>query len=121
MTPTTTPRRRSRSTRAATAYLGVVSVASLAHGLAGAPDGWGPSMTLMTFPGSTVVTVAALCLAGGGPTATDSPDPGFGPLPFLIPYVAGALVNVLLTWGALAFARHFVREARDSRGASGPS
>ncbi|WP_151772184.1 hypothetical protein [Streptomyces abyssomicinicus] len=119
MRRTSTPRRPGWGTLAATGYVGAAAVAAVAHGAAGAPDDWGAYLTLATFPGSTVVTVAALCLAGGAGETWDSSDPSdpeFGPFSFLVPYAAGASANVLLLWGALTFGRHFVREARRSRG-----
>jgi hypothetical protein len=116
MTQDTSRHLRGRAVRiAAAAYLLLVTAASVAHDLAGRPDGWSAALTLAAFPGSTVVTVLLLGLSAAWP---DPSDTGLGPLSLLVPYAAGALLNVLLVRGAFAFARHFVREARRSRTAA---
>ncbi|MGW0604951.1 hypothetical protein [Streptomyces sp. NPDC002640] len=116
MAQDTSRHRRRRAARiVAAAYLLLVAAASAAHDLAGRPDGWSAALTLASFPGSTVVTVLLLYPSAAwlGPS-----DTGLGPLSSLVPYVAGAVLNVLVVRGAFAFARHFVREARRSRTAA---
>jgi hypothetical protein len=103
-----------KGAKASAAYVGVVALAALVHGIAGAPDDWSAYLALATWPGSALVTVAAFCLAAAT-GAVDTADTAPGPPFLLLPLTLGALVNVLLVRGACAFARHFVREARHSR------
>ncbi|GGQ03984.1 hypothetical protein [Streptomyces roseolilacinus] len=116
MAQTDSARRRGKAPLVAAGYVGVVAALALAHGAAGAPEGWSALLSLVTFPGSVLVALAAFyllpALVGGG---VDLSDETVGPLDFLPQYAGGALVNVLLAWGVCAFVRHFVREARRSR------
>ncbi|OEJ95845.1 hypothetical protein [Streptomyces thermolilacinus] len=101
-------------------YVAVVAALSVAYGAAGAPEGWGAPLVLVSFPGAVVVAVLALlsaALAGGGVDL--SGDDRVGLLDFVPQYVGGAVVNVLLVWAVVAFARHFAREARRSRERAG--
>ncbi|MFV2120358.1 hypothetical protein ACE14D_18740 [Streptomyces sp. Act-28] len=114
MAQTDTARRRGRAPLLAAGYLGLVTAATLAHGAAGAPDGWGTPLVLATFPGAVLVAFAAFHLLPSlvGDDGVDVSDGGVGAFDLLPQYVGGALVNVLLVWGVLAFVRHFARESR---------
>lgn len=105
----------------AVCYVGVVAVGAAAYAAAGSPESWGAALHLAAFPGGALVALAALVaeylLASLGAW---TPDPAFeggapGPFSALTQFAGGAVVNVLLAWGAITFVRHFLREARRSR------
>lgn len=117
MTQTDLTRRRGKAPLVAAGYTGLVAAFALAYGVAGSPEGWGGFLTLVAFPGSTLVVVAFIAahLLFSSPGEVDLSDETAGPFDPLVQYAGGALVNVLLAWGVFAFVRHFVREARRSR------
>ncbi|CAL9446014.1 hypothetical protein [Streptomyces sp. NPDC095602] len=106
---------------AAGVYVGLVALASVAYGAAGAPDGWGAPLTLAAFPGAVLVAFLGYYLLPAllGTGEADAADESTGALDFLPQYAGGAVVNVLLVWAAVAFVRHFAREARRSRERAG--
>ncbi|KUH38949.1 MULTISPECIES: hypothetical protein [Streptomyces] len=123
MAQTRTPARRGKAPLLAGAYVGLVAAAALAHGILGAPDGWGPLLALVTFPGPVLVAFLGFYLLppliGGGEVEFSTDGGGVGPFDLLPQYAGGAVVNVLLAWGVVVFVRHFVREARSGGGHGG--
>ncbi|WP_329112980.1 hypothetical protein [Streptomyces sp. NBC_01353] len=101
------PRPRTWALCAAVLHLGTVAVVGLFRGDSAAPYA-------LAFPGSAVLVVllyvTSSALDSGEPPA-DSAS-ALGPL---VHVVAGALVNVLLVWAAVSFARVFVRDCRAAR------
>ncbi|MFD9036028.1 hypothetical protein ACFVZW_33555 [Streptomyces sp. NPDC059567] len=101
------PRPRTRALCAAVLYLGTVAAAGLLGDGSVVPYA-------LAFPGSAVLVVllfaASAALDSGEPPA-DSAS-ALGPLVYV---VGGALVNVLLVWTAVSFARVFVRDCRAAR------
>jgi len=98
----------------AAGYVGLVTVAALAHEIAGQPEGGRIPLTLATVPGGIVLLVLMYLsapLTGAEPSTEEG---GFGLLAPLF-HGAGALVNVLMVWGVIAFARHFRAEWSRSR------
>ncbi|MFG2773177.1 hypothetical protein [Streptomyces sp. NPDC048350] len=110
------PRPRTWALYAAVLYVGTVAVLGLVDVLADGSPGDSAAPYVLAFPGSAVAAVV-LYLASApfdpGEPSADSASalgaPAFG--------AAGALVNVLLLWAAVSFARVFVRECRAARGA----
>ncbi|MGW0559812.1 hypothetical protein ACWDZ4_04090 [Streptomyces sp. NPDC003016] len=87
-------------------YVGLVTAAGLAHGIAGAPRDHLAGLYFATFPGSVLVTVFALLPLGalfgaGDPAAGGAANP-FGPMVYL---TGGALVNVLLVRAVVTVVR----------------
>ncbi|MEV0300004.1 hypothetical protein [Streptomyces prasinus] len=104
----------SRARIFAAGYVGLVAVAALAYEIAGHPEGGRIPMTLAAFPGSTVLLVALLyplaVLTGEEPSTE---EPGFSLVNPLFE-AGGALLNVLIVWGVIAFVRYF--KSQSSRG-----
>ncbi|MFJ8559717.1 hypothetical protein ACIRD0_20090 [Streptomyces microflavus] len=98
----------------AAGYIGLVTAAALAQEIAGQPEGSRIPLTLATFPGGIALLVLLYLsapLTGDGPGTEEA---GFSLLAPLF-HGAGALLNVLIVWGVIAFARHFRAECRRSR------
>ncbi|MEI5035680.1 hypothetical protein RB201_32715 [Streptomyces sp. S1A(2023)] len=121
--PTDSPEARSWSRpgiwstarRIAVGYIGLVLAVALVNEIAGHPSALHATMTLVAFPGDTVVLVTLiypLAILVGDDTVDE--EVTFNLLTPLL-HGAGALVNVLVVWGVIAFARHFRNEARSSR------
>ncbi|MEU3835489.1 hypothetical protein [Streptomyces microflavus] len=107
------PRPR-RARLLAAGYIGLVTATALAHEIAGQPEGGRIPLTLATFPGGIALLVLIHLpapLTRGGPGTEET---GFSLLAPLS-HGAGALLNVLIVWGVIAFARHFRAESRRSR------
>ncbi|MFI7238032.1 hypothetical protein [Streptomyces cyaneofuscatus] len=105
---------RSRTRLAATGYVGLVTLAALAHEIAGQPEAGRAAMTLAAWPGEIVLLVMIyplVMLIGDDAPLGESVFNLLGPLL----HGAGALVNVLIVWGVIAFARHFKAEYSRSR------
>lgn len=105
----------SKTRRFALGYIGLVLAIALANEIAGRPSALDATMALMSFPGTILVLVAVvypLVLLLGDGSGTE--ETGFSLLTPLF-QGAGALVNVLIVWGVIAFVRHFRNEARSSR------
>ncbi|MFJ9106819.1 hypothetical protein [Streptomyces sp. NPDC102283] len=110
-----TPATRRTARRFAAGYVGLALAVALADEIAGHPSALDATTTLMSFPGTILVLVAVvypLVLLLGDSSGTE--ETGFSLLAPLF-QGAGALVNVLILWGAIAFVRHFRNEARRSR------
>lgn len=106
---------RSRPRLVATGYIGLVTLAALVHEIAGRPESGEGVMVLAAWPGSIMLLLFVLYpldLLTGGTPATE--EAGFSLLNPLF-QGAGALVNVLIVWRIVSFARHFLAEARRSR------
>ncbi|MEU9861108.1 hypothetical protein AB0D99_09535 [Streptomyces sp. NPDC047971] len=101
------PRPRTWALSAAALYLGTVAVAGVLHDGATAP----------AFPGSVVLVVLLYATASALHTGEPPPADPAPELGRLVPLVGGALLNVLLVWAAVSFARVFVRDCRAARGA----
>ncbi|MFJ7325705.1 hypothetical protein ACIQVN_05540 [Streptomyces cyaneofuscatus] len=103
----------SRTRLVAVGYVGLVTLAALTYELAGQPEAGEAAMTLAAWPGVIILLVMLYPLA-----VLLGDDPLLGETAFnlLAPLLhgAGALVNVLIVWGVVAFARHF--KAEYSRG-----
>ncbi|MEU2975889.1 hypothetical protein ABZ678_02440 [Streptomyces hirsutus] len=108
------PEPRSRARFFAAGYIGLVMAAALVYEIAGQPEGGRISMTLATFPGATVLLVAFLyplaLLTGDEPSAE---EPGFSLVNPLFEG-GGALLNVLIVWGVIAFVRYFKSQSSQS-------
>ncbi|OKJ20950.1 hypothetical protein AMK21_13570 [Streptomyces sp. CB00316] len=105
---------RSRTRLVAVGYVGLVTLAALAYEIAGQPEAGQAAMTLAAWPGDIVLLVMIYPLAllpGDDPLLGET---GFSLLAPLL-HGAGALVNVLIVWGVIAFARHFKAEYSRSR------
>ncbi|MEU8561472.1 hypothetical protein AB0C45_08270 [Streptomyces cyaneofuscatus] len=105
---------RSRTRLAAAGYVGLVTLAALAYEIAGQPEAGEAAMTLAAWPGVIILLVMLYPLA-----VLLGDDPLLGETAFnlLAPLLhgAGALLNVLIVWGVIAFARHFKAEYSRSR------
>ncbi|MFZ4263990.1 hypothetical protein [Streptomyces arboris] len=104
----------SRARLAAAGYVGLVTLAALAYEIAGQPEAGEAAMTLAAWPGEIVLLVMLYPLAlaiGDDALLGETVFSLLGPLL----HGAGALVNVLIVWGVIAFARHFKAEYSRSR------
>lgn len=113
--PWSKPGTWSRGRQIAVGYIGLVLAVALANEIAGHPSALDATMTLISFPGSILVLILVLyplnLLFGDDSFDAES---GFSLLTPLF-HGAGALVNVLIVWGALTFVRHLRTEYRRSR------
>ncbi|MEW2066952.1 hypothetical protein [Streptomyces sp. NPDC007346] len=111
-----TPGPRSKSRLVAAGYVALVTLAALAHEIAGRPESGEAAMLLAAWPGDTLLLVLVLyplaLLAGAAPATEEAGPSLLGPLL----HGAGALVNVLIAWGVITFVRHFKAECVRSRG-----
>ncbi|WP_411081870.1 hypothetical protein [Streptomyces sp. cmx-18-6] len=110
-----TPSPRGTARLLAAGYLGLVTLAALVHEIAGRPETGQTVMTLAAYPGGVILLVTVLyplALLTGDDAVTE--EAGFSLLNPLLDG-AGALVNVLILWGVIAFARHFKAECVRSR------
>ncbi|RPK61283.1 hypothetical protein EES43_15780 [Streptomyces sp. ADI96-02] len=100
----------------AVGYIGLAMVTALAYEFSGRPGAADPLMNTISFPGAVVVLVFVLyplaLLVGDDSIGGEA---GFNLLNPLF-HGAGALVNVLIVWGCMAFVRYFGKEARRSGG-----
>ncbi|MFF9322500.1 hypothetical protein ACF1BP_33970 [Streptomyces sp. NPDC014735] len=100
----------------AVGYVGLVTAAALVHEIAGRPEAADSLMTTISFPGDVLVLVFVLyplaLLVGDDSIEGETGFSLFTPL-F---HGSGALVNVLIVWGVIAFVRHFWNEACRSGG-----
>ncbi|MEV7846882.1 hypothetical protein AB0O50_23140 [Streptomyces cyaneofuscatus] len=104
----------SRTRLVAAGYVGPVTLAGLAYEIAGQPEAGEAAMTLAAWPGAIVLLVMIYPLAvllGDDPLLGETV---FNPLAPLL-HGAGALLNVLIVWGVIAFARHVKAEYSRSR------
>lgn len=108
------PRPRTWALCAAVLYVGTVAVLGLVDVLRDGSPGDSVTPYVLAFPGSAVAAVvlylASAPFDSGEPSADSASAlgaPAFG--------AAGALVNVLLLWAAVSFARVFVSECRAAR------
>ncbi|MEW5536049.1 hypothetical protein AB1339_00055 [Streptomyces cyaneofuscatus] len=104
----------SRTRLVAAGYVGLVTLAALAYEIAGQPEAGETAMTLAAWPGAIVLLVMIYPLAvllGDDPLLGETV---FNPLAPLL-RGAGALLNVLIVWGVIAFARHVKAEYSRSR------
>ncbi|MFF3288075.1 hypothetical protein [Streptomyces sp. NPDC003023] len=107
------PWRRTRALGAL--YVGLVAVAAVVSEFAGRPEALSFVLALATFPGGAVLVVLVLLSAAlSGAAESGQEDPGVSLLAPLL-HAGGALLNFLMLWGAVVFARHFLHEARRSR------
>lgn len=98
----------------AVGYVALVLAVALADEITGHPSALDATMTLISFPGSILVLVTLvypLAILAGDDTVDEEVTSSL-----LTPLLhgAGALVNVLVVWAAIAFVRHFRNEARRS-------
>jgi hypothetical protein len=101
------PRPRARALCAAVLYVGTVAVVGVLRDGSAGPYA-------LAFPGFALLVVVLYVLSAAldpGEPPADSAS-ALGPLPHL---VGGALLNVLLVWAAVGFARLFVRDCRAAR------
>ncbi|MEU3657842.1 hypothetical protein AB0E67_34845 [Streptomyces sp. NPDC032161] len=106
----------SKARLVAVGYVGLVTATALAYEIAGRPEAADSLLTTISFPGDVLVLVFVLyplaLLVGD-----DSIEGGAGFNIFTpLFHGTGALVNVLIVWGVIAFVRHFRNEARRSGG-----
>ncbi|MFD3787861.1 hypothetical protein [Streptomyces cyaneofuscatus] len=104
----------SRTRLVAVGYVGLVTLAALAYEIAGQPAAGQAAMALAAWPGEIVLLVMLYPLV---PLIGDDALLGGTVFNLLAPLLhgAGALVNVLIVWGVIAFARHFEAEYSRSR------
>lgn len=90
----------------AASYIGLITLAGLVRGISGAEgDGYLALLYFLSFPGSLLVSALVIIplnwALGGSGTVPEDANP-FGPMIYL---TGGAVVNVLLIWGALLLIR----------------
>ncbi|MFD3971265.1 hypothetical protein [Streptomyces cyaneofuscatus] len=94
----------------AVGYIGLVTAAALAYEIAGRPESVETAMILADWPGGIILLLFVLyplALLTGDTGGTE--ESGFSLLNPLF-HGAGALVNVLMVWTVVTFARHFAAE-----------
>ncbi|MFJ1591933.1 hypothetical protein ACIOD0_17030 [Kitasatospora albolonga] len=109
------PITRSTARRIAAGYVGVVTLAAVAYEFAGRPEYGVGAMTLAAWPGDVLLLVFVLyplALLTGDASGVE--EAGFSLLNPLY-QGAGAVVNVLILWGAITLVRHFRTECRRSQ------
>lgn len=104
-----------RAWAAVLAYTALAGVGALVVGAMGHPDPGTALLHLATFPGSVLVGIGAFVLAAVLDVAPSTSDADPGAFGRMLPFVLGAVVNALLVWGAVAFARVVAAELREHR------
>ncbi|MGW1136274.1 hypothetical protein [Streptomyces zhihengii] len=104
-----------RARAAVLGYAALAGAGALVVGAMGHPDQGTAYLHLATFPGSVVVGIGAFVLAAFLDVAPSTSDAQPGVFGQMLPFVLGAVVNALLVWGVVAFARVVAGELREHR------